>query len=362
MQAIVTERRDPYHYSGLSTALKPTTGIPYGSTYYETDTAMWKVFTMAGWITESGLDGASGYVHIHTITPTIVNPAAAQTDVVTIDGVACSFTSDATPTAAEIVAGLQAAIAASAAVGKFVVSGVATLILTPATAVDPVVSVSANLTDVQTIGVSVLGSVTISAALPAGTNNIGDVDVLTLPSLPAGTNNIGDVDVLTIPALVAGEAHIGEVGFNGFPVVVTPPIAAAAFSANDVVGGKLTLANAVRVAAGSGKLDSLLLVDASKQNAPLTIFLFKADLAGAYADNAAEAVTGADWLKCIGQIDILATDYKQWSNASLVALGGLDLDVFAAAGTTIYGLIVTTGTPTYGANALQLTFGFGRRN
>jgi hypothetical protein len=36
-------------------------------------------------------------------------------------------------------------------------------------------------------------------ALPTGTNNIGDVDVLTLPALPAGTNNIGDVDVLTLP-------------------------------------------------------------------------------------------------------------------------------------------------------------------
>lgn len=87
------------------------------------------------------------------------------------------------------------------------------------------------------------GAVTISSALPAGTNNIGDVDVLTLPNvtlasqtnpftsaipvsdnggsitvdgtvaatqsgtwnvtvntaLPAGTNNIGDVDVLTLP-------------------------------------------------------------------------------------------------------------------------------------------------------------------
>ena len=38
----------------------------------------------------------------------------------------------------------------------------------------------------------------VGLALPAGTNNIGDVDVLTLPALPAGTNNIGDVDVLTV--------------------------------------------------------------------------------------------------------------------------------------------------------------------
>ena len=43
-------------------------------------------------------------------------------------------------------------------------------------------------------------SATIDAALPAGTNNIGDVDVLTLPALVAGSANIGDVDVLTVPA------------------------------------------------------------------------------------------------------------------------------------------------------------------
>jgi hypothetical protein len=57
-------------------------------------------------------------------------------------------------------------------------------------------------------------------ALPAGTNaigklsansgvDIGDVDVTSLPALPAGSNNIGDVDVLTI---AAGTNAIGNVG------------------------------------------------------------------------------------------------------------------------------------------------------
>jgi hypothetical protein len=41
--------------------------------------------------------------------------------------------------------------------------------------------------------------VALGGSLPAGTNNIGDVDVVTLPALAAGTNNIGDVDVLTMP-------------------------------------------------------------------------------------------------------------------------------------------------------------------
>lgn len=40
------------------------------------------------------------------------------------------------------------------------------------------------------------GSITINAALPSGTNNIGDIDVLTLPELPAGDNNIGNVDAI----------------------------------------------------------------------------------------------------------------------------------------------------------------------
>ena len=40
--------------------------------------------------------------------------------------------------------------------------------------------------------------VDVVASLPAGSNNIGDVDVLSLPALPAGTNTIGKVDVNAI--------------------------------------------------------------------------------------------------------------------------------------------------------------------
>lgn len=65
-----------------------------------------------------------------------------------------------------------------------------TLANTGANATPIVVDLGAN-NDVTVTG-------TVTANLAAGTNNIGDVDVLTLPALSAGTNNIGDVDVLTI--------------------------------------------------------------------------------------------------------------------------------------------------------------------
>jgi len=64
-------------------------------------------------------------------------------------------------------------------------------------------------------------NVTVIGSLPAGTNNIGDVDVLSLPALPAGTNNIGDVDVLSLPALPAGTNNIGDVDVLTLPAIPT---------------------------------------------------------------------------------------------------------------------------------------------
>jgi hypothetical protein len=64
--------------------------------------------------------------------------------------------------------------------------------------------------DYSTLNVNASGrlytSATIDAALPAGTNNIGDIDVL---SIAAGDNNIGNVDIVTMPATFAEDsAHV----------------------------------------------------------------------------------------------------------------------------------------------------------
>lgn len=70
------------------------------------------------------------------------------------------------------------------------------------------------------------GSVSLAAAIPAGTNNIGDVDIL---SIAAGDNNIGNVDVVTLPnvTLAAGtntNEVVGDVAHDaaaaGNPVLI----------------------------------------------------------------------------------------------------------------------------------------------
>lgn len=65
-----------------------------------------------------------------------------------------------------------------------------------------------------------IGTITTLPSIPAGTNNIGDVDVLSLPALPAGSNNIGDVDVLTMPTVtIVGSAAHGN-GSPGVPMMM----------------------------------------------------------------------------------------------------------------------------------------------
>jgi len=92
-------------------------------------------------------------------------------------------------------------------------------------AADEVFSSDLYQTLATTIINSVLtSSVTLAAALPAGTNKIGvvdienmpaialsNVDIASLPELPAGDNNIGNVDVVTLPSIPAGNNNIGDV-------------------------------------------------------------------------------------------------------------------------------------------------------
>lgn len=94
--------------------------------------------------------------------------------------------------------------------------------------------------------------------LGPGTNNIGDVDVLSLPALPAGNNNIGDVDIASI---AAGSNIIGRVGIdqttpgttNGVQINAALPAGTNAIgklSANDGVDiGDVTINNAAGAAA-----------------------------------------------------------------------------------------------------------------
>jgi uncharacterized lipoprotein NlpE involved in copper resistance len=122
-------------------------------------------------------------------------------------------------------------------------------------------SSNGDYTNLKTSNVGRLYTSTlIDSALPAGTNNIGDVDVVTLPSIPAGSNTIGNVGLVagsnTIGnvGLVAGSAAIGTVGVTSLPALAAGTATIGKVDINQVytedvasTGGEaLHLAGAIR--------------------------------------------------------------------------------------------------------------------
>jgi hypothetical protein len=171
----------------------------------------------------------------------------------------------------------------------------------------------------------------------------------------------GNVIVSTLPALIASEAHIGETGGWSDLIKVTPTITVGAYSAQDMVGGKMTLSNAMRVIGGKGYLYSLEVISTDKIAAALDFHLFSA-MAGAYADNDPESISAADSLNHLGLVRILATDYLTKAN---FAIAQPDPTTFkpillksGAASRDLFAIVVCTATPTY-THSTGLQFDFG---
>jgi hypothetical protein len=194
---------------------------------------------------------------------------------------------------------------------------------------------------------------TITAALPAGNNNIGDVDVA---SIAAGVNNIGDVDIASI---AAGETTIGRVGGNSTMVTGTPVLTVAgAYAINDYVGTSgdaLTLASCARVTGGTGIITRAILIDYALQSVSMELWLFDTEPAPPN-DNAAWTISDADSLKCIAVIPF-STYYASAAN-SVSMSEQLAIAFKCAAGSqNLYACLVTRGAPTFASLDVSVRLG-----
>jgi hypothetical protein len=197
---------------------------------------------------------------------------------------------------------------------------------------------------------------TVTANLAAGTNNIGDVDVLTLPSIPAGTNNIGDVDVASI---AAGETHIGEVGLADDTITVTPTLDTNAYADGDVLFNPVEIANAVRNNGDSCILQSVHVLDKADQGVAFELVFLKA-ATNLGTINAAISITAANAEDIIGHY-AFSNSYIDLINSQILTDNGIGLMLEAGAATTsLYVAGISKGTGTYAADSLKITLGFLR--
>ena len=141
-------------------------------------------------------------------------------------------------------------------------------------------------------------------------------------------------------------------------VEVTPTINTDAYTANDQVGGLMTLSGACDGPGAGAVLRQVTIVDKAKQKAAMTVLLFDESPTVASSNNAAVDVADAQMAgKCMGSVSVAAGDYADVANSSVATKATTFWARPIAGQTTLYALAYTTGTPTYGADG-DLVFRF----
>ena len=141
-------------------------------------------------------------------------------------------------------------------------------------------------------------------------------------------------------------------------VTVTPTVDTSIYASGDQIGTLFTITGALKLFQ-SGLLESVTVVDKSKQKSAINIILFNQSTAVASADNAALDITDALMAtNSLGYVPVAAADYKDLNANSIATVRGLNLSV-SSTGDNLYGIILSGGTPTYtSASELVITFGF----
>lgn len=128
-------------------------------------------------------------------------------------------------------------------------------------------------------------------------------------------------------------------------VAITPDT--SAYAANDIVGGKLTFASAFRSNINSGILQSIEVTNTEIDGIAFNFCLFNADPTGStVADQGGATIVAADLQKLIGCWGV--SDGSAFAATELYQAKGVNQAVDAAA-TGVYGILRTTGAPTWAA-------------
>lgn len=122
---------------------------------------------------------------------------------------------------------------------------------------------------------------------------------------------------------------------------VTPTITAGAYSANDIVGGRLQFGGLRH-----GTLQSITITDAAGLGVDYTLVLFESQPTDR-ADNATADIADADLDKIIYHDTLTSSENRQaFLDNSYHFLYNLDVPLWTAGG-TLWAFLITTGTPTY---------------
>lgn len=178
------------------------------------------------------------------------------------------------------------------------------------------------------------------------------ISVASLPSV--AVTNVGTF--ATQSTLQAGTNYVGTTGGNTAQIDVTPTLTVAAtYVSGDYVGTSttpMTFLGASRINNSTATILSAVLVDGALQSVACELWLFDTTLT-APADSAAWTLTDAEAKRCIGVIPF-STYYASGANSISFAQGvGIGFKTISAS-TSLYGCLVTRGSPTYASGDLTV--------
>lgn len=128
-------------------------------------------------------------------------------------------------------------------------------------------------------------------------------------------------------AIPAGEAHIGSVGGNTEKINFSVTTSATAYTANDNIGGVITLTDILRINGGTGVIEDIDLWCLANQKPNLYIDLWlESPKNGTYLNDNPQIITGDQFL-WLGHIEVSSSDWKDTGVISRCSLRGLGLVV-----------------------------------
>lgn len=218
----------------------------------------------------------------------------------------------------------------------------------------------------KTVTLTGLATITIDKVLLI-TNVVSNTIIYSFDSSALGGTISGNVITLTYDTAAMNDAdflmifidypnNLVPVSVVGDPSIVpiTPTISTGIYAANDIIGGKQTITNAMRKSGGGGYLMSVAIEDKDNEKAAMEGFVFDSDpTAGTYTDNAT-MVMGTDLAKSLVTITVAASDYK---NVGAVARAEVDVKklVVASGSANLFAVWRVVGTPTFTSTS-DLTF------
>ena len=132
----------------------------------------------------------------------------------------------------------------------------------------------------------------------------------------------------------------------GISITQSQTVTAGAYSANDVVGDLLTFAGAARGTGGGGVIKDVIIIDDAGQDSVMELWLFSETFT-AITDNDAFDISQADSRNLVA---IISTSNGAWYASGTESVAVIEASQrYDVTGTSLFGQLVTRGTPTFAA-------------